>query len=770
MLGATVHTLCSGTGQKDDRRWNMVLIAALVLPFNTILLYGIVGSPALTSECSFYIDCRYYYEACSEFYDWNQSGLSGPGILVNASDSVFPPSSWVVSNYSAIPAQGKCESLVSTVFQGFLGVNGDRGEEMFGLFLRLFGGLAGALADVMVGSLAGGFTADITDIYDLYLQTFWNPLLMKEGKPPPTLSQLYLLRGLPDYPSCVTILLVFVYFLLFIRLATGSDGKQLFGCGQQESACMRWLNLFASLFQEVAFLFIRVWAWLWFEVPVSVLIIKNVVSIFLVLRAALGDGCAVDNDSETDDEEDVCDALAGQVQTGYTLGQHVEYLREGIWVPCTISYVDVASGEVQIRLTDGSPNRTPIFLNMSEQASSLRAAATPLGLGSAGLVLKAVQKFKQGPKDAQDAYDSALAEMDVILGKRWCQWLLFIMLVALTHFANFIALTVTDSVEYDGYRETYRGMLLGFINKFFVYMSFPICCVMACSLLCNISSTRWRNLVLLCTLILPFNSILLYRVVGSPVLMSECSIYTEMNEVLMVNTSSAIFPPLSSEWRRAEVSEIPAQGYCESIVSIVFEGVWGMSGDRWEELYELALRMFGFAGGAVADAMLGSVAEGFTGDLTDIYDLWAMTFWNAVSMKEGRIPMIANDFYGMYMFNQSFTQVVLDFLVMAYILLFVRFWFGSAKSKYLCCQVETGHIVNLSASLWKNCVFMALRLWAWYYYYVPVSLFILKNVASIFTSFVDLRHAIRQTKCFCPCCKRRSSNRRTLESDSESAE
>merc|ERR1719163_2728368 len=136
-----------------------------------------------------------------------------------------------------------------------------------------------------------------------------------------------------------------------------------------------------------------------------------------------------------------------------------------------------------------------------------------------------------------------------------------------------------------------------------------------------------------------------------------------------------------------------------------FDSTFGLSGDRWEEGYDFVLRLFGFSAGALADAMLGDLAGGFMEDLTDIYDLYMMTFQKVELMKEGK-PHV---YMGTWTWSLNFDDIVSVALVFSYITLFARLFLGnfavklgskdSCVGRMFLCKVKVGVIGGLFLSL-----------------------------------------------------------------------
>lgn len=116
---------------------------------------------------------------------------------------------------------------------------------------------------------------DLTDIYDLYMLSFENVGLMKEGKVPFSVRQHR--TGLASltlsFDDTVQIVLLFAYISLFARLIIGVQR------GRSSTLRSKRTCIVLSLLLELTFASVRGYAWYNYEVAVSVLILKNFVSL-----------------------------------------------------------------------------------------------------------------------------------------------------------------------------------------------------------------------------------------------------------------------------------------------------------------------------------------------------------------------------------------------------------------------------------------------------------------------------------------------------------
>jgi len=117
-------------------------------------------------------------------------------------------------------------------------------------------------------------------------------------------------------------------------------------------------------------------------------------------------------------------------------------------------------------------------------------------------------------------------------------------------------------------------------------------------LLCEKETRKLR--VVFVTLLQPFNCLWFYRWAGFPGLVEgTCVYYQNFDGVLKRSSPGETYPP--RQWMITDVTEIPAQPHCESVINVIFEGSMGLSGDRWDEIYEFGIRVFGFCAGAIID-------------------------------------------------------------------------------------------------------------------------------------------------------------------------
>eukprot|EP00415_Alexandrium_ostenfeldii_P003654 UN3654 len=93
----------------------------------------------------------------------------------------------------------------------------------------------------------------------------------------------------------------------------------------------------------------------------------------------------------------------------------------------------------------------------------------------------------------------------------------------------------------------------------------------------------------------------------------------------------------------------------------------GWDDDMWEELYSFTVRLFGAFAGVMTDHMFSQEGSGFLEDMTDIFDMYLMSFEDVSQLHEGR-PLLGSRSDT----SMSFHDCVPIFLVTAYSSIFLR--------------------------------------------------------------------------------------------------
>merc|ERR1712137_864394 len=199
--------------------------------------------------------------------------------------------------------------------------------------------------------------------------------------------------------------------------------------------------------------------------------------------------------------------------------------------------------------------------------------------------------------------------------------------------------------------------------------------------------------------------------------------------------------------------------------------------DKWNEAFEFSTRLFSSLAGVVADAiqetsryqhqfetkyhgrLLGGMGFWFMKDMTDVYDMFMLTFADTTQMNEGRPVLIGT------IDRVSYHTIVYTFIWIGYCVVLLRALAlvgGEPISFCLekCCDPAKVRVrVDATLSLcFIEIPYLFLRWFAWYYYGLPVSVMAVKNVLGIID---DLRylHIIRglqgnQTSVGTPCIDR----------------
>mmetsp|Transcript_23778 Transcript_23778/g.56229 ORF Transcript_23778/g.56229 Transcript_23778/m.56229 type:complete len:529 (-) Transcript_23778:127-1713(-) len=347
-----------------------------------------------------------------------------------------------------------------------------------------------------------------------------------------------------------------------------------------------------------------------------------------------------------------------------------------------------------------------------------------------------------------------------------------------------------------------------------------------------------RGYLLLLALLLPMNALLFYNGLGRPVYTpSQLTAYnvTELLapefwprgsrlevdlstwEVFQSDNRTAFTPPLiissrecyssmSGEYRllgrlRAGpggvAEEFPKQAYCEALVGTMMAGsfeqppsvrdrTWQHDEDTWDEALEFALRLFSALAGIVADqseganTQLSMVGFSFLKDMTDVFDMFMLTFVDVDQMHEGR-PVLTHN-YGLDGYDWSYHDIVfvLIWVGMLFVLLralavigFTPFVFVFQLTGCSCTSAELRKPIDAFCSmLFIELPFLTVRWVAWRHYGVPVSVMAVKNLLGIYEDLymigvLDGFGEDRKPRGIRLCCTKRG---RRDESPEESAE
>lgn len=205
--------------------------------------------------------------------------------------------------------------------------------------------------------------------------------------------------------------------------------------------------------------------------------------------------------------------------------------------------------------------------------------------------------------------------------------------------------------------------------------------------------------------------------------------------------------------------DIPKQAYCESLLGTMMvrfgderskiedSTAWQQDEDVWEEAFDFTVRIFGALAGVVADRTLIKSGGGFLEDMTDIFDMYMLTFADVEQMHEGR-PLLA-EAHGVDGLKHSFHTWVSIFLCLGYVMMVLRALAIIGVSpitgfveRHISSVFREDELSALVASLLSmifiEAPFLGLRWIAWYAYGLPVSIFAIKNVFGIYSDLHEL--------------------------------
>lgn len=287
-----------------------MLFLATVLPLNVLFFYTKIGSPVFTPTR--FTDHEYDINALLSDSNWPEGG----GLIVDVQSDVvtsvdgtlFPVEISSKECYSPespefrilarlhkedTPRQAYCESLLGTAMVGFTEKHGTRDswqqdedvwEEGFDFIVRIFGALAGLVADKAFGTL--GFLEDMTDVFDMYMLTFADVEQLHEGRPLLSGSHKLFWHSM-SYQSWVSVFLGVAYMTMVFRALSLIGWTPLSNlvskCGSpapKNEIQIFTIALASLLFIEVPFLTMRWIGWYEYGIPVSVLAVKNIFHIY----------------------------------------------------------------------------------------------------------------------------------------------------------------------------------------------------------------------------------------------------------------------------------------------------------------------------------------------------------------------------------------------------------------------------------------------------------------------------------------------------------
>lgn len=201
-----------------------------------------------------------------------------------------------------LPKQAYCESLIGTMLSDWRKERSsaewqhdeDIWEEAFQFSTRVFGSLAGVVADQTNDQTSNWFLRDMTDVFDMYMMAFVDVDQMHEGRP--LLEGSHGLFGSQflrrSYHVIVALWLWVGYLTVCFRALSIVGWRPLvrairyFGSTADPDQLSVVVDAtLALLFIELPFLICRYIAWYRYGVPVSIMGVKNLFGIFEYLYA-----------------------------------------------------------------------------------------------------------------------------------------------------------------------------------------------------------------------------------------------------------------------------------------------------------------------------------------------------------------------------------------------------------------------------------------------------------------------------------------------------
>jgi len=285
-----------------------------------------------------------------------------------------------------------------------------------------------------------------------------------------------------------------------------------------------------------------------------------------------------------------------------------------------------------------------------------------------------------------------------------------------------------------------------------------------------------RRYLLVLALLLPMNVLVFYRNIGAPAFTSSRlvgldvapllrapwpqvgvvrvgSLALDMQTWILTSEDGSIDPPLNITSRECYHPDDPEyamftrlhgvdagkQAHCESVLGTMLVRRMGWDDDMWEETFGFVVRLFGAFAGVIADQMLGREGCGFLEDMTDIFDMYLLSFADVVQMHEGR-PMLGSR----SPIAISFHDCVPIVLVTAYVAMILRALAIFGYMPIARMLVRLGHpagkagdsglarlqlsVGAASSLLLIELPFLSLRGMALFNYKVPVSVLAVKNL------------------------------------------
>jgi len=212
---------------------------------------------------------------CRLCYDWHSVEYYLLGVLQNEKEAALGEVS--------LPKMAFCDPATDELLgdlmtnmglDAFISIDAERWTEAFEFCLRTFGLIIGFLADKAEGTMGYDFALDLTDVFDFYLMVVYIDVNQLQAGEHPlskkvTISEISYVRMAG---WCVTA----AYLSLVVRFALSAVGKKV---GSPDHKVEQFRRLLSLAVLEVPFAVFRIAAW-YYSVSVSLMLLKNVVSIF----------------------------------------------------------------------------------------------------------------------------------------------------------------------------------------------------------------------------------------------------------------------------------------------------------------------------------------------------------------------------------------------------------------------------------------------------------------------------------------------------------
>lgn len=236
-------------------------------------------------------------------------------------------------------------------------------------------------------------------------------------------------------------------------------------------------------------------------------------------------------------------------------------------------------------------------------------------------------------------------------------------------------------------------------------------------------------------------------------------------------TGQQCYPATSAEYALlgrlhavGNVSEdFPRQAYCDSLLGTMMadsfaapttpnKKTWDQDADKWDEAFEFCVRLFSSLAGVVADqsegvnTMMSMVGLSFLKDMTDVFDMFMLTFADVNQMHEGR-PLLRKN-YGLAGYEWSFHDLIEAWIglgvcvVLLRALAIIGFTPFAKILRRACCPLSEAElrksIDSFFSIMFIDLPYFTLRWTSWWHYGLPVSVMAVKNVLGIYESLYFL--------------------------------